>query len=117
MKFILIADDDLIILNLLKSILSEEYEVVTCENAIEAIKESKNHDIDLLITDIRMPAMSGKELVDKIKQTNHNIKVLFISGYITDNIIDKVDVDKNIEYIEKPFDKNLLLEKVDNLLN
>jgi len=61
--------------------------------------------------------MSGKELVDKIRRFNPLIKILFISGYITDTIIDKSDVDLNVDYIEKPFDKKSLLQKIEDLLN
>ena len=117
MKLILIVDDDQAILDLLEAFLSERYNLLFSDNAIEAIKQSKNNKIDLLITDIRMPAMSGKELVDKIRQTSPDLKVLFVSGFITDKIIDKVDVDKNIDYIEKPFDREQLLEKIQNLLD
>lgn len=117
MKLILIVDDDQAILDLLEDFLADKYSLIFSDNAIDAIKKSRNNKIDLLITDIRMPAMSGKELVEKIRKLNQNVKILFISGYITDKIADKADVDSDIDYIEKPFDKESLLKKIEELLN
>ena len=117
MKLILIVDDDQLILDLLNDILSDKYKLLFSDNAINAIKKSKNQKIDLLITDIQMPAMSGRELVEKIRKFRPEIKILFISGHITDKIIDQSDVDVNVDYIEKPFDKKSLLEKIENLIN
>lgn len=117
MKLILIVDDDQSILNLLEDFLSERYKLIITDNAIDAINKSKLNKIDLLITDIRMPAMSGKELVQKIRKFNQNVNILFVSGYITDKIIDRSDVDQNIDYIEKPFDRESLLEKIESLLS
>lgn len=117
MKLILIVDDNQDILDLIEIYLSDKYSLLFSDNTIDAIKQTKNNKIDLIITDIRMPAMSGKELVEKIRKVDNNIKILFVSGHITDNIIYKSEVDKNIDYIDKPFNKTQLLEKVESLLN
>ena len=116
-QILLVVDDESSILDLIKSFLENNYDIIITNDAIDAIKRSRDHKIDLLIADINMPAMSGKELSTKIRKMNHRVKVLYISGNISDSVIDKADVDSDFDYIEKPFTRKELIEKVENLLN
>jgi CheY-like chemotaxis protein len=72
--------------------------------------------IDLLVTDVIMPEMSGRELWKRLAVTLPACKVLFMSGY-TANIIDRHGLlDKDVHFLEKPFSKDALAAKLRELL-
>ncbi|MGZ4201390.1 MAG: response regulator [Thermoleophilaceae bacterium] len=66
------------------------------------------HEIDLLLTDVIMPRMSGKELAERLVALRGDVKVLYMSGY-TDRLIALDEIDA---LVEKPFNRNVLLEAV-----
>lgn len=114
MNTILIVEDNLQLLELASTYLKKNgFEILSSPDGLEAMKIAQNKKIDLIITDIMMPMMSGKELVVKIKEIHPDIKVLYASGYISEAI--KRDA-INYDYIEKPFDYSQLLDKVRTLL-
>jgi len=81
---ILVVEDELSILNLLKIMLEDlNLKPLLCSNAKDAICEAKSYKgkIPLIITDLIMPEMNGKELVEKIKNFQKDIKVIYMSGY------------------------------------
>jgi two-component system cell cycle sensor histidine kinase/response regulator CckA len=73
--------------------------------------------IDLLITDVIMPGMSGKELRDRVELTRPGIKVLFMSGYTSDVIAHRGVLEEGVHFLQKPFSMNDLARKVRDLLN
>ncbi|MGO9008872.1 MAG: response regulator [Bryobacteraceae bacterium] len=88
------------------------YRVIPVENAGEALLRCEQEGIDLVLTDIVMPHISGRELADRLKTLQPGIKVLFMSGY-TDNIIGHHGVlEDGAEFIEKPFSPEELARKV-----
>ncbi len=82
---ILIADDESIILNGLRKFIDwEEHgiEVVECvKSGSEALQYIEKNDVDILLTDIRMPAMDGLELIRRVKNSGKNIRFIILSGY------------------------------------
>jgi len=119
-KIILLCDDNLKILNLTSSILkSAGYKILAANSghkALEIVKEYK-YEIDLLITDVIMPNMDGKELSNILTSKINGLKTLFISGY-TDDIIESHGI-LNIRSVllNKPFTPTQLLEQVHKILN
>lgn len=101
---VLIVDDEIPILEVLKEALnSEGYYCDTATNGDLALKLLDNRLYDIMITDVVMTGMNGLELTQKAKQTNPDMCVLIISGYI-----DKISYDRAIEagasdFIKKPF--------------
>ncbi len=88
------------------------YRVIPVENAGEALLRCEQEGIDLVLTDVVMPHISGRELADRLKTLQPGIKVLFMSGY-TDNIIGHHGVlEEGAEFIEKPFSPEELARKV-----
>ncbi len=102
---ILVVEDEPAILGLIKTMLEAyKYRVLDAAGPEQAINIAcKNDSIVLLITDMVMPGMSGRDLADKISETRPDIKILFMSGYA--NNISPIDNDKGkrINFIQKPF--------------
>ncbi len=116
---ILLAEDDDDVRRLGKSILEEYgYKVLEAKNGEEAV-EIFRHDykiIDLLMLDVVMPKMNGKEAYDIIKKINPNVKVLFTSGYTSDIIFKKGILDSEYNFLSKPATVDALLRKVRQVL-
>ncbi len=95
------------------------YKVIIAKNGREALQMTKAPDFhfDLLITDVVMPEISGRKLVDLIKAKHPTLKVLFMSGYTEDHISEKGVQNKEINFIQKPFAPLELAKKVRQILN
>jgi PAS domain S-box-containing protein len=94
------------------------YQVLEAENADEALLvcERESERIDLILTDVVMPGLSGRELADRLKQRRPGIKVMFMSGYTDDAIVHHGAVEKDAEFIQKPFSPDQLAIKVRAML-
>ena len=117
MALILVIDDEKSIRNSLKEILEfEGYEVVTSENGQEGLAMIKDNDYDLVICDIKMPKMDGKDLLAKVQSFEKPPKFIMISGHGNiDTAIESVKMGA-FDYIPKPPDMNKLLITVKNAL-
>jgi CheY-like chemotaxis protein len=87
------------------------YRVMPVESADEALLLCERERIDLVLTDVVMPHVSGPELTERLKILQPGIKVLSMSGY-TDNILDSHGLEEGAEFIEKPFSPEELARKV-----
>ena len=94
------------------------YEVLEASSGDEALLIAKRYagKIHLLLTDVVMPQMSGKELSEQIKNTRVDIKVLFASGYTDDAVLHHGVLEAEMEFIQKPFTPNTLANKVREVL-
>jgi len=79
--------------------------------------ESYSGPIHLMLTDVIMPAMTGRELADRLKQARPEVKVLFMSGYTGDIILHRGTLDPGIAYLQKPFSPASLAAKVRETLD
>jgi len=81
------------------------YAVLMAENAQEALEELRSHagPIHMLLTDVIMPGLSGRELVDEISEARPELKVLYMSGYPGSTISDRGGLDPDAAFIQKPF--------------
>jgi DNA-binding NtrC family response regulator len=101
---ILLVDDDNSLRDMLSIVLKKEgYDVVSLENAMLALKILKKRSFDLIISDIKMPGISGIKLLSKIKSINNEIPIIMITAYASTN--DAVEAMKlgAEDYITKPF--------------
>ena len=73
--------------------------------------------IRLLITDVIMPEMNGRELADRIKEIHPDVRCLFMSGYTSNVIAHQGVLDEGVQFIEKPFSAKILAAKVSQMLN
>lgn len=119
-KTILIAEDESKVQELVKEVLvSNGYKVYIAKNGYFALKISKelNHKIDLLLTDVIMPKMDGHELATKLMEQIPNLKVLYMSGYTDNTVIQNGVFDDDVDFIQKPIYPDDLLEKISEIFN
>ena len=115
----LVEDDPSVRELTLRSLNYFGYRVIVSANGEEALKKFKQNNIhvDLLITDVIMPGMSGKKLVDLIRKKKPGLKVLFMSGYSEDQISKQGVLDKEINFIQKPFAPMDLVKRLREILD
>jgi CheY-like chemotaxis protein len=117
---ILVVDDEEVVRDLTKEILSVHgYNVLPAQDGLEAIHVYKafEHDIDLVLLDIFMPRMGGKEAYEKLKEINPDIKVLFCSGHSPNHEMYEALRNGDLHYVSKPFKIDELVRKVRQVLN
>lgn len=117
---ILVLEDEEKLLNMTINILSKhDYDVVGFNSSLKAIDFLKKQEkkIDLIISDVVMPDMNGKEFLDTVRTFIPHTKCLFMSGY-TANVIGKYGIlDKDYKFIQKPFSVSEITQIVRNLLD
>jgi two-component system cell cycle sensor histidine kinase/response regulator CckA len=109
---ILIADDEPMVRRFVSDILTRAaYEVLTAEDGMEAFEhiQKRDGDVDLVITDIRMPRMGGDELARRLRTEYPDLPILFMSGFT-----DVLPPGKN--FLPKPFTAGVLLSVVQKAL-
>ncbi|MBU5612365.1 response regulator [Geomonas azotofigens] len=116
---ILVAEDDLHVLDLVSSILKQYgYQIIHAANGLEAVQRFKeNPDIKLVLMDIIMPVMNGKEAAETIREYQPKARILFTSGYTADIIRSRSDLDEGAELVMKPVKPMALLKKVREMLD
>ncbi|EDY18155.1 multi-sensor hybrid histidine kinase [Chthoniobacter flavus Ellin428] len=116
---VLMVEDDSSVRKLAASLLrSCGYQIQEAVDAIEALAIIDRHGaFDLVITDVIMPQMSGKELYSKIMQRAPGARVLFMSGYTDDALAHHGVLDEGLHFLEKPFSPARLAQKVRTVLD
>ncbi len=120
MQKILIVEDEKAISGVLANILEDEcngYEIVVADDGLEGYKQIEKNDFALVISDIKMPKLSGTELLEKALALKPDLTFIMISGH--GDIDMAVSCLKNgaYDFIEKPFDMNRLITSVRNALD
>ncbi|MBN1619551.1 PAS domain S-box protein [candidate division WOR-3 bacterium] len=118
-KTILLVEDEESLLKLNLRILDLcGYNMLSAQNPLEALEIARTNEgkIDLLITDVVMPEMSGQELWREIQKIRSETKCLFISGYTADIIDDHGVLKEGIHFLQKPFNKETLSAKIEEIL-
>lgn len=117
---ILLVEDEPTILRMTRMMLERKgYTVIPASTPAEAIKKAKNHSggIDLLMTDVVMPEMNGRDLAGKITALYPDIGLLFMSGYTANVIAHQGVLDDGVAFIQKPFSMADMTEKVREVLD
>jgi two-component system cell cycle sensor histidine kinase/response regulator CckA len=117
---ILVVEDDDSVRTLIRSVLKRAgYEVLEARNGGEALVLCESHvsAIDLVLTDVVMPQMSGRELANRLTATRPEIRLLFMSGYTDAAIVEQGTIDPRTPFLQKPFTPVVLGRKVRQILD
>lgn len=117
---ILLVEDEKMVRNLSRQVLQAcGYRVIEASNGAEALKlcERTKINFELLMTDVVMPEMGGRELSEKLLEMYPHIKVLFVSGYTDDAIVRHGVINEGANFLQKPFTFDALARKVRQLLD
>jgi len=117
---VLVVEDEKALLNLMEKLLTKQgYHVLASNSPGDAIELCKKNQekIHLVLTDVVMPLMNGMELYEKIKCIKHDIKVLYMSGYMGDIITNHGVLEEGASFIQKPFTMESLAKKVREILD
>jgi CheY-like chemotaxis protein len=117
---ILVVEDEKEVLKLASRILKGQgyriLEAATGEEALMICKENKE-PFHLLLTDVVMPQMSGRQLKDQLERVRGDFKVLYMSGYTDNAIVHHGVLEKGMNFIQKPFTLDGLARKVREVLD
>ena len=117
---VLVVEDNAAILKLTRRMLQKlGYRVLTADSPPKAIDLAQDHPepIDLLLTDVIMPESNGRDLARHIEGICPGIKVLYMSGYTSNVIVNRGVLDDDVVLLQKPFSKNELAVKIKDVLS
>jgi PAS domain S-box-containing protein len=116
---VLVVEDEEALREVTRRLLTRQgYTVITAGNGAEALGTASTYqgEIDLLLTDVIMPQMLGKEAAERIRHTRPHIRVLYMSGYAQPILASQGRLDPNVALLDKPFTERDLLDKVHSVL-
>ncbi|MBA3259985.1 MAG: PAS domain S-box protein, partial [Gemmatimonadales bacterium] len=117
---ILLVEDEQLVRNLTREILVRNgYEVLQAADGLEALRAAAAYDgaIHLMLTDVVMPRMSGRELVERILPLRPDMRVLYVSGYSDEAIARQGQLTQGVELLPKPFTPGVLTAKIREILD
>lgn len=108
---ILIIDDDSSILSIIETILSEEpdLEIKSLENPLDALQHISTQEVNVILTDIKLPGMTGIELLERVGKFNPGIQVILMTGYLEAEVMRRAIQLGAFDFLHKPFDYNELI--------
>jgi CheY-like chemotaxis protein/signal transduction histidine kinase len=116
---VLLVDDNAEIRRAIRHMLEREaYHVIDVGHPLQALRaiEQLSNPIDVLVSDVNMPDMNGRELAQRARELRPGLKVLMISGYADEEIIIGQLFDEGVMFLQKPFSPDRLLKTMRNLL-
>lgn len=116
-KVLIVEDEEPVRMFEAHALRTRGFEVVDLEDPMKAIKylEEEGDTIDIVITDVIMPGMTGPEMVEKVKDLYPHIKFLFTSGY-TEEALSYFDENADHHFLSKPFSLEVLINMIDKIL-
>lgn len=117
---VLVVEDEEAVRELAREILENKgYAVLEARHGVEALLISDRHNgpIHLLLTDVIMPQLNGRGLAQRLTSLRSDIKVLYMSGYTTKDLISHGMLDPGVAFLQKPFTPDALALKVRQVLD
>ena len=107
-KVLIVDDEETLTWSMSKSLSKDrdKYEVIIANNGREALNQLKKNDIDLVISDIRMPDVNGLDLLVRVKKEFPQTKVIIMTAYGSSDVQKEANRRGSLFYIEKPFEIN-----------
>jgi two-component system cell cycle sensor histidine kinase/response regulator CckA len=117
---ILLVEDDAAVRELVRSmLLAQGYTVLAAQDplTVASLCEGHSGQIHLLLTDLILPGVSGREIAKRVRSLRPEVKVLFMSGYTDDSTIHRLGIDPSLAFLAKPFSSATLAAKVREVLD
>ena len=117
---VLLVEDEDSVRELARVVLeSYGYQVLTARDGAQALKTAEHHhaEIDLLVTDVVMPNLGGRELAEILRTNRPHLRVLYVSGYTDDAVVRHGILQDQVSFLPKPFDRRALAAKVREVLH
>jgi two-component system cell cycle sensor histidine kinase/response regulator CckA len=118
-KTVLVVEDDALVLEVLvDTLLAAGYTVMRAQNPVVALGLAEEHagPIDLLVTDVVLPGLSGRELGERLAESRAQLRILYISGYAPEVVEDHGVLTQGSGFLCKPFTIDTLITRVDEML-
>lgn len=114
----MIVDDEPDMLSMLELVLRKKCacDVITATSAATALEQLVNQRPEVIVSDIKMPGMDGLELLKRVRQTDHSISVVIMTGYGTIDMAVQALKEGAYDFLQKPFDKDHIVRVVNNCL-
>src|SRR5262249_36476217 len=111
---LLVEDEDAVAELIAGTLRKVGYTVLEARDGASALEVAARHKgtIDLLLTDVVMPGMNGRELGERLKETRRGVRVLYMSGHSEDAVLRHGIETSSVQFIQKPFSMGALLEKI-----
>lgn len=114
---LVVEDEDNVRTFVSRALTSRGYSVVEAGTGLEALEiYDGGEQVDLVVSDVRMPEMDGPTLLTELRKRNPEIKVILVSGYAEDAFSKNLDPRQNFHFLSKPFNLKQLAEKVKDVL-
>ena len=115
-KKVLVIDDEQAVVDVVSEFLKwEDYDVLSATTGLEGIRINDKENPDLIILDLRMPGLSGIDALRQIRKTDKDVRVVILSGYLSDDVCaDMAGLDVNT-CLRKPFDSDTLYQTIENI--
>ena len=117
---ILLVEDEAAVRDLARDVLQANgYTVLEARHGSEALRICERHSgpIHLMLTDVVMPGMSGRQLADRVAPLQPNMTMLYMSGYTSNAIVHRGVLDAGTAFLQKPFTPDALARRVREVLN
>src|SRR4030042_1521468 len=116
---LLVEDEKAVRMMIRKTLQSKGYTVLEAQHGQEALDICEHYSgpIHLMVTDVVMPQMSGKELAEQLAPNRPEMKILYMSGYPDNSIVQHGVLEPGTEFLQKPFTLNTLEAKVREILD
>ena len=115
---ILVVDDERFFQELFREVLAAAgHQVKAVGSGEEALKRLAEEHFDLLLTDVVMPGLDGREVVDALRSRRDQLKVLYVSGYTDDSVVRNGIGEAADAFLQKPFTPQILARKVRAILD
>jgi CheY-like chemotaxis protein len=115
---LVVEDDDALRRITVRGISSHGYHVLEANGSDEALSIAKSHpEIALVVTDVIMPGLSGREVMERLRVLNPTVKAIFTSGYTDDAVARHGVLEKGVHFVQKPFSMSVLLKCVRDVLD
>jgi len=116
---VLVVEDEPGVRNLVRMVLEGHgYTVLVARDGLEGLRVAEQHlgALDLLVTDVIMPGLNGREMAERLQASRPNLRTLFLSGYTDDAIVRHGVLSGEVPFLQKPFTPSDLAQKVGEVL-